>query len=141
MSRSPRITGADLIAGLAQAGFRVLRVKGSHCFLRHEDGRSTVVPVQHSNARGEKLELVEIAPVVAFLIDGGFEDKGFAAKFRVGEDAAEGVRANVALAYIGVAIDVRGPGKLAVVGMNHVHVGEAEQRLRHSAGCREGRLE
>jgi predicted RNA binding protein YcfA (HicA-like mRNA interferase family) len=35
---------SDLIAALAKAGFRVFRVKGSHHFLRHEDGRSTVVP-------------------------------------------------------------------------------------------------
>jgi predicted RNA binding protein YcfA (HicA-like mRNA interferase family) len=38
MSRSPRITGTDLIAALAKAGFRLLRVKGSHHFLGHEDG-------------------------------------------------------------------------------------------------------
>ncbi len=45
MSRSPRVTGPDLIGALAEAGFRVLRVRGSHHFLRHQDGRSTVVPV------------------------------------------------------------------------------------------------
>ena len=31
-------------------------------------------------ARGERLEFVEIAAVVAFLVDGSFEDKGFAAE-------------------------------------------------------------
>ena len=55
MSRSPRITGTDLIAALAQAGFRVLRVKGSHHFLRHEDGRSTVVPVHAGEILGPGL--------------------------------------------------------------------------------------
>ncbi len=40
MSRSPRITGSDLIAALAKAGFGVLRVKGSHHFLRHEDAEA-----------------------------------------------------------------------------------------------------
>jgi predicted RNA binding protein YcfA (HicA-like mRNA interferase family) len=44
MSRTPRVTGPELIAALAKAGFCVLRVKGSHHFLRHQDGRSTVVP-------------------------------------------------------------------------------------------------
>ena len=44
MSRNPRVTGPELIAALSKAGFRVLRVKGSHHFLRHQDGRSTVVP-------------------------------------------------------------------------------------------------
>jgi predicted RNA binding protein YcfA (HicA-like mRNA interferase family) len=50
MSRSPRITGSDLIAALGKAGFSILRVKGSHHFLRHEDGRSTVVPVHSGEA-------------------------------------------------------------------------------------------
>ena len=44
MSRSPRVTGPDLITALGNAGFLVLRVKGSHHFLRHEDVRSTVLP-------------------------------------------------------------------------------------------------
>ena len=43
MSRTPRLTGAEVIAALGRAGFSVLRIKGSHHFLRHEDGRSTVV--------------------------------------------------------------------------------------------------
>jgi predicted RNA binding protein YcfA (HicA-like mRNA interferase family) len=47
MSRAPRVTGRELIAALGRAGFSVLRVKGSHHFLRHQDGRSTVVP-EHS---------------------------------------------------------------------------------------------
>jgi predicted RNA binding protein YcfA (HicA-like mRNA interferase family) len=44
MSRAPRVTGPGLIAVLSKVGFHVLRVKGSHHFLRHQDGRSTVVP-------------------------------------------------------------------------------------------------
>ncbi len=36
MSRSPRVSGSDLIAALERVGFRVLRIKGSHHFLRHE---------------------------------------------------------------------------------------------------------
>jgi len=55
MSRNPRITGADLIAALERAGFRVLRIKGSHHFLRHEDGRSTVVPVHSGETIGPGL--------------------------------------------------------------------------------------
>jgi predicted RNase H-like HicB family nuclease len=41
MSRIPRATGSELIAALAKRGFSVLRVKGSHRFLHHEDGRET----------------------------------------------------------------------------------------------------
>jgi len=55
MSRAPRVTGPDLIAALAKAGFHVLRVKGSHHFLRHEDGRSTVVPAHSGETIGPGL--------------------------------------------------------------------------------------
>ncbi|MBN9663655.1 MAG: type II toxin-antitoxin system HicA family toxin [Acidobacteria bacterium] len=49
------MTGTDWIAALAKAGFRVLRAKGSHHFLRHEDGRSTVVPVHAGEILGPGL--------------------------------------------------------------------------------------
>lgn len=55
MSRIPRVTGSDLLAALAKAGFAVIRVKGSHRFLRHEDGRSTVVPVHSGETIGPGL--------------------------------------------------------------------------------------
>ena len=52
MSRSPRVTGADLISALSKAGFRV---RGSHHFLRHEDGRTTVVPAHSGETIGPGL--------------------------------------------------------------------------------------
>jgi predicted RNA binding protein YcfA (HicA-like mRNA interferase family) len=55
MSRIPRITGSDLLAALATAGFAVIRVKGSHHFLRHDDGRSTVVPADPGETIGPGL--------------------------------------------------------------------------------------
>jgi predicted RNA binding protein YcfA (HicA-like mRNA interferase family) len=55
MSRIPRVTGPDLIAALGRGGFSVLRVKGSHHFLRHEDGRSTVVPAHSGETIGPGL--------------------------------------------------------------------------------------
>lgn len=55
MSRTPRVTGTDLIAALGRAGFSVLRAKGSHHFLRHEDGRGTVVPVHSGETIGPGL--------------------------------------------------------------------------------------
>ena len=55
MSRIPRVTGSDLLAELAKAGFAVIRVKGSHHFLRHEDGRSTVAPVHSGETIGPGL--------------------------------------------------------------------------------------
>ena len=37
-------------SSLKKAGFEVARVKGSHRFLRHDDGRTTVVPVRSGEA-------------------------------------------------------------------------------------------
>ena len=45
MTRLPRLRGREVIAALRRAGFEVVRVRGSHHFLRHPDGRVTVVPV------------------------------------------------------------------------------------------------
>ena len=55
MSRSPRVTGADLIAVLNRFGFEVIRIKGSHHILRHQDGRTTVVPVHTGETVGPGL--------------------------------------------------------------------------------------
>lgn len=45
MSNLPAVDGQRFIKALRKAGFEVIRIKGSHHFLRHKDGRSTVVPV------------------------------------------------------------------------------------------------
>jgi predicted RNA binding protein YcfA (HicA-like mRNA interferase family) len=55
MVRLPRLTGKEVIAALAKAGFAVIRVKGSHHFLRHSDGRATVVPVHAGETLGPGL--------------------------------------------------------------------------------------
>ena len=44
MSRFPAVTGKRLIAALGRLGFEEIRVRGSHHYPRHADGRSTVVP-------------------------------------------------------------------------------------------------
>lgn len=51
----PRVTGKELVAALKRAGFVVSRVKGSHHFLRHDDGRTTVVPVHAGETIGPGL--------------------------------------------------------------------------------------
>ena len=48
MSNIKAYTGKELIAKLKKLGFEILRIKGSHHYLKHPDGRSTVIPV-HSN--------------------------------------------------------------------------------------------
>ncbi|MFH1112898.1 MAG: type II toxin-antitoxin system HicA family toxin [Pseudomonadota bacterium] len=40
---------------MAKAGFEVTRIKGSHHFLRHADGRVTVVPVHSGETVGPGL--------------------------------------------------------------------------------------
>lgn len=50
-----RITGKDLLKILEKEGFKVIRVRGSHHFLRHSDGRRTVVPVHAGETLGPGL--------------------------------------------------------------------------------------
>jgi len=52
MTTLPRITGKKLLKALNKAGFDVIRVKGSHYFLKHPDGRITVVPVHQGETFG-----------------------------------------------------------------------------------------
>ncbi len=50
-----RLTGRQLIKALRKAGFEEVRVRGSHHFLRHSDGRRTVVPVHAGETIGPGL--------------------------------------------------------------------------------------
>lgn len=43
------------MAALRRAGFSVIRVRGSHHFMRHVDGRATVVPVHAGETIGPGL--------------------------------------------------------------------------------------
>jgi predicted RNA binding protein YcfA (HicA-like mRNA interferase family) len=52
MSRLPLLSARKLISTLSRIGFSPIRQKGSHVFLRHEDGRTTIVPVHP----GEKID-------------------------------------------------------------------------------------
>jgi predicted RNA binding protein YcfA (HicA-like mRNA interferase family) len=55
MSNFPALTGKKLITALKLLGFEVLRIKGSHYFLKHPDGRATVVPVHSGETLGPGL--------------------------------------------------------------------------------------
>jgi predicted RNA binding protein YcfA (HicA-like mRNA interferase family) len=57
MSQYPSVTGKELVAVLKRSGFVVVRIKGSHHFLRHEDGLTTVVPVHAGETLGKGLLL------------------------------------------------------------------------------------
>jgi predicted RNA binding protein YcfA (HicA-like mRNA interferase family) len=50
-----RVSGRQVIRALQKAGFFVIRVKGSHHFMRHPDGRTTVVPVHAGETIGPGL--------------------------------------------------------------------------------------
>lgn len=55
MTKLPTPTGQHLITALRKDGFEVIRVRGSHHFLRHNDGRRTVVPVHRGETIGPGL--------------------------------------------------------------------------------------
>jgi len=55
MAKSPRLSGKDLIKSLTKLGFKVIRIKGSHHFLQHKDGRCTTVPVHSKETIGPGL--------------------------------------------------------------------------------------
>jgi len=55
MPKLPRVKGKQIIATLRHAGFVVIRIKGSHHFLQHPDGRVTVVPVHAGETVGPGL--------------------------------------------------------------------------------------
>jgi len=55
MSTFPSITGRKLIRSLGKLGFEVIRVKGSHHFLQHNDGRCSVIPVHRGETIGRGL--------------------------------------------------------------------------------------
>jgi predicted RNA binding protein YcfA (HicA-like mRNA interferase family) len=57
MVKLARLTGQAVIAALKKAGFEVLRIKGSHHFVGHPDGRHTVVPVHRGEIVGPGLML------------------------------------------------------------------------------------
>lgn len=55
MSKAPVLKGKTLISILNKLGFEIIRIKGSHHFLRHQDERSTSVPVHSGEEIGPGL--------------------------------------------------------------------------------------
>ncbi|MBI4355815.1 MAG: type II toxin-antitoxin system HicA family toxin [Candidatus Omnitrophica bacterium] len=51
MSKLPILKPRELVRLLQRLGFEPLRQKGSHLYLRHPDGRATVIPMH----RGEDM--------------------------------------------------------------------------------------
>jgi predicted RNA binding protein YcfA (HicA-like mRNA interferase family) len=55
MTRAPRLKGKELIKILQRHGFEVIRIKGSHHFLKNPAGQSTVGPVHSAETLGPGL--------------------------------------------------------------------------------------
>lgn len=55
MSKFPSVDGRKLLNILGRFDFEVVRIKGSHHFLKHPDGRATVVPVHTKETIGAGL--------------------------------------------------------------------------------------
>ena len=45
MAKLPVLSAKEFIKILQKIGFQIIRQEGSHVFLRHSDGRPTVVPI------------------------------------------------------------------------------------------------
>ncbi len=57
MAKLPSPTGEELIAALQKIGFYVIRQKGSHVRMKHEDNRVVSIPVHAQKTIGKGLLL------------------------------------------------------------------------------------
>lgn len=55
MSRLPMLSNTRLLRILQKIGFQVEHQRGSHAFVRHPDGRTTVVPIHRGEDIGRGL--------------------------------------------------------------------------------------
>ena len=55
MTRLPAVSGERVVKALQKAGFQIVRQRGSHVYLKHSDGRSTVVPTHRGEDVGRGL--------------------------------------------------------------------------------------
>lgn len=54
------LTGKQIVIALVHLGFKIVRIRGSHHYLRHPDGRATIVPVHD----GETISLGLVARIL-----------------------------------------------------------------------------
>lgn len=55
----PVLSGRDVIKALVKLGFKPVRQRGSHVFLRHPDGRRTVVPMHDEINKTTLMEIID----------------------------------------------------------------------------------
>jgi predicted RNA binding protein YcfA (HicA-like mRNA interferase family) len=58
MTRLPRLKGKEIIRILEKAGFRKIRTKGSHTFMKHVDGRDSRASSFRGNDRARTLRAI-----------------------------------------------------------------------------------
>jgi len=51
----PLLSAKELLKILEKLGFRAIRQKGSHIYMKHNDGRATVIPMHPGNDLGRGL--------------------------------------------------------------------------------------
>jgi len=52
VTRLPVVDGSEVVKALQRIGFVIQRQRGSHVFMKHVDGRATVVPVHKGESLG-----------------------------------------------------------------------------------------
>lgn len=57
MAKLPTVTAQELIAALGKIDFAIIRQKGSHLRMKHEDGRVVTIPVHVQKTIGKGLLL------------------------------------------------------------------------------------
>ncbi|MDJ0570374.1 MAG: type II toxin-antitoxin system HicA family toxin [Pleurocapsa sp. MO_192.B19] len=55
MPKLPNVTGQETIRALEKIGFQVVRQKGSHVRMKHEDNRVVTIPVHANKSLGKGL--------------------------------------------------------------------------------------
>ena len=55
MLRLPALTGNEVVSALEKVGFQVIRQKGSHVRMQHEDGKVVTIPVHAGKNIGRGL--------------------------------------------------------------------------------------
>ncbi len=80
----------------------------------------------HDGLVDEGAEGVDVALVVAFVIDGRFQDEGLVAEGAGVEDSSKPLYSNIAFADVGVAIEVGAEFSFGVIGVEDGDVFEAQ---------------
>lgn len=61
--RRPVVSGRQVVDALKQAGFEVVRIRGSHCKLRHPNGQIVIVPLHDELAVGTLASVLKQADI------------------------------------------------------------------------------